>query len=66
MVLVEVVNHRLLRMAWFDLPSTRNSRACAAHSSLHAELRQNPAVEYDPNHEETDDRESVFHGNDSL
>jgi hypothetical protein len=39
----------------FDLFVTRNSRACATHSGLHAETWQHPAVEDDPKHEESDD-----------
>ena len=43
----------------FVLFVTRNSRACAAHSGLHSEPWQNPAVEGDPKHEKSDNEQDI-------
>lgn len=63
---IAVGSHFVCRMTRFDLTSTRNSRACAAHSGLHAEAWQHPAVQDDPHGEKADDDQSVFHGSDFL
>ncbi len=44
-----------------DLFVTRNSRACAAHSGLHTEPWQNPAVKGDPKREESDHQQDISH-----
>ena len=50
----------------FDLFGVWNSRAGTAHTGLHTEPRQYPAVEGDPKHEESNDQQDIFHGCYSL
>jgi hypothetical protein len=45
----------------FDLFVTRNPRAYAAHSGLHTKPWQNPAVEGDPDREESDNQKDISH-----
>ncbi len=49
-------------VANFDLFGVFNPPACAAHTRLHAEPGQNPAIEDDPQNEESYDRQYIFHG----
>lgn len=59
--LFAVVIHDVVRSVTFDWLSTRNSRACAAHSGLHAEPGKNPAVQDDPRGKKAEDEKRVFH-----